>query len=351
MQLHIFNPSHDEALAANYPFYYPSVMARTLAARWAEMPALWAQRGDVVWVNGGGNFSLTEGEAAWCGGVFFASGQELPPRLWAKVTSVEPWGWDLLLRHRLRKAGAPSRLLPNDSYLENVRRLSSRHTTAQLLPRIRQRLENAGVPTVGKSVIIETEAAFDQLISRWGATMCKSLWSCSGRGVFRITGGTTASDRGRIRRLLREQGGVEVEPAYEPVAQFALEFSARPAGDVAFEGLSFFTTGTSGAYVANVVAEQGAIRDKLTTIFPCERWIENAVAICQDELRDFLHASYCGPLGVDMMLCRTAAGVALLPCVEVNLRRTMGHAALALRRRGLAANLLPDNLRAAWAFA
>ena len=41
---------------------------------------------------------------------------------------------------------------------------------------------------------------------------------------------------------------------------------------------------------------------------------------------------YCGPFGIDMMVVRDAeSGRNLLhPCVEVNVRRTMGHVALAL---------------------
>ena len=40
--------------------------------------------------------------------------------------------------------------------------------------------------------------------------------------------------------------------------------------------------------------------------------------------------SYTGPFGVDMMVVAGEKGFLLHPCVEINLRRTMGHAALAL---------------------
>lgn len=41
---------------------------------------------------------------------------------------------------------------------------------------------------------------------------------------------------------------------------------------------------------------------------------------------------YKGPFGVDMMIvaCGDQNGFLLHPCVEINLRRTMGHVALAL---------------------
>ena len=47
--------------------------------------------------------------------------------------------------------------------------------------------------------------------------------------------------------------------------------------------------------------------------------------------------AYRGYLGVDMMVCasKTPGKYLLNPCVEINMRRTMGHAALALAERGL----------------
>jgi len=45
-----------------------------------------------------------------------------------------------------------------------------------------------------------------------------------------------------------------------------------------------------------------------------------------------LNGQYVGPLGVDMMIVaqENHDGFFLHPCVEINLRRTMGHVALSL---------------------
>ena len=51
--------------------------------------------------------------------------------------------------------------------------------------------------------------------------------------------------------------------------------------------------------------------------------------IC-DVLAEELEGKYCGPLGVDMMVVSNNDQFMLHPCVEINLRRTMGHVALAL---------------------
>jgi hypothetical protein len=51
-----------------------------------------------------------------------------------------------------------------------------------------------------------------------------------------------------------------------------------------------------------------------------------------DALRQVIGGHYVGPLGVDMMILSKLGcqGFSVLPCVEINLRRTMGHVAIAM---------------------
>lgn len=48
--VHIFNPSHDEALAANTPYYTPAKAAAVLEYDLAALPAWWACQDDIVLV-------------------------------------------------------------------------------------------------------------------------------------------------------------------------------------------------------------------------------------------------------------------------------------------------------------
>ena len=57
--------------------------------------------------------------------------------------------------------------------------------------------------------------------------------------------------------------------------------------------------------------------------------VEQAIADLTQLLSDQLVGRYTGPLGIDMMVVEHH-GVKLHPCVEMNLRRTMGHVALSL---------------------
>lgn len=317
--LHLFNPSHDEALAAHSPYYYPSKVARHLANEWGALPMLWAADSDYI---------LLPNEAALPNDV---SGErvvryaDLNNRFWSQVSNIQPWGWDALLVHQLRKAGAPEHLLPTDAQLELVRQLSSRTSTTALLPQLRAALRQQGIPTVGQSTIAQTLDEVMALVAVHQKVMIKSLWSCSGRGVFSINSFPSASALGRIKRLLREQGGVEVEPLYSEFMNLALEFDALQGDQVCYAGLSLFTTSPTGGYTGNRVAPQSVLEADLALYFV---HLPTLITICEQVLTHFLQARYAGPLGIDMMLVTTESGIMLHPCIELNLRRTMGYVAL-----------------------
>jgi len=294
MVLHVFNPSHDEALAAASPYYTPRPAARRMEAELARLPDLWRAEEDAV-------FDLSE---------------RTPFAAWDRVERIEPWGWDARLSHLLRKRGAPERLLPTDAALAHIRRLSSRETAVRLLSLVRA--DVAG--TVGESRFCRDLSGI-----RPGDVL-KAPWSCSGRGVFRA-----ATDPGlrRAARILRKQGGIAAESYVAHEQDFAMEFFYQD-GVLRYEGLSLFRTSASGAYVGNVVAAENELRRRLLGDDAALAHIYNKVcrAVCR-HLPPLLGEDYEGPLGIDMMLC----GGRIHPCVEINLRQTMGRVALRLRQK------------------
>ena len=243
MVLHIFNPSHDEALAAHTAHYCPSRPARRLAHALAELPRLWAAAGDVC-------LHLPES-----GGT---EGVEIPD--WAAVERIEPWGWDRHLVGLLRRLGAPERLLPDDERLCALRRMSSR----EMGVRWAEGLPTDDLPGVVKpravfctsTTAVETAAA-----AMNGRAMIKQPWSCSGRGVWAFADDEPC--RRRIEKAIRQQGGVEVQARCEGLLDAALEFSIDAAGHVHFEGVSLFTTAAGGAYGGNLAAHPMQLRRTL----------------------------------------------------------------------------------------
>lgn len=316
--LHVFNPSHDEALAANTPYYTPTAAARRLAADLDTLPTVWAAPDDCVW--------LADGSALTTNG----QRRQLADAVAGGLAGVVPWGWDAHIAKRLHDAGVPDTLLPSQSALAIIRQLSSRATAVGLLADVRA---DAGEHTVGRSRWCVTATDVAQAMADFGPqVVVKAPWSCSGRGVFRVGPDDAVKAWPRIGRLLDRQGAVEVEPFYHGVRDCAMEFTAGADGSVTYDGLSVFTTSPAGGYGGNIIATEPLLR----TVLPqsLHAVLDTVRDSLGKRLETLLAGRYAGPLGVDMMVIRRASGeLALHPCIEVNLRRTMGHVALSLRRR------------------
>lgn len=339
MTLHIFNPEHDIALAANLENFTAPHAGRQLRHDLGFLPSLWAAEGDAVLVE-----NPQQAEQAFRKVVQAARrhlGVNIKKNLdWltpskpllhsTPIGEVAPWGWDKALRAQLRRLDADARLLPSDEQLANMRLLSHRHTAAVLLPQLLR-----GTGTVGEAFECSTETEVEELAQRYGHIVLKAPWSSSGRGLRFVdhtadTNEKTANDRGWLRNILNVQGAVMVEPYYNKVKDFGMEFTAYPDGTVTYQGLSLFHT-QNGAYTGNILATEHAKREMISRYLPPEL-TDNVTQLVCKALPAILSGHYCGPIGVDMMIVRgnDEHQCLLHPCVEVNLRRTMGHAALAL---------------------
>jgi len=324
MKLHIFNPSHDLALAANTSNFTAPHAARQLAYDLGFQPALWCNDGDAVLVNNVDlarqasrrlfinvkRVGLTIGKR-----VTFVDWEHLP---YIKVDSIEPWGWDAALKRRLEQAGADSSLLPTDVKIEELRQLSHRRTSAKVLGEfsgfsVREcRSMNELYDTVGS----------------YGSAVIKMPWSSSGRGLrYLESRNLNPHQDGWARNVIAKQGSVMVEPWYNKILDFAMEFSIGSNGDVTYLGLSLFYT-ENGQYRGNMLATEST-KEELLTRYVTAQQLRNVKQRLMDVLPQHL-AGYSGVFGVDMMLVSHNGSIAIHPCVEINLRRTIGHTALAI---------------------
>ena len=322
MVLHIFNPSHDEALASDSPFYNETKAAKLTAQTIAPLAAFWAEEGDYLLLPEGAE----RHNCAYARNIHYVYEEQLASLDYAPIERIEPWGWNKALVHRLRKLGVPERLLPGNKELEDIRQLSSRKTAVTLL----SKLAPLSPMLIGESTWCTSFEETLQTIEHYGTAMLKAPWSGSGRGVFRTGLPMSENVECRIKKVLREQHAIEVEPYYHRKVDFAMEFTAE-GNAIFYKGLSLFRTHTSGSYMGNIVANEDTLQEMLPDVSP--ELLSLVATACEKELSQLLAGHYRGLLGIDMMLvCEAGSGLPRLhPCVEINLRRTMGHAALSLR--------------------
>lgn len=320
--LHVFNPEHDLALAANLSNFTAPHAGRKLRADLGYLPALWAGEEDFVLVD-----NIEQARKAY-GRLKARTGQG--PRIFVdkfqlaqlKVDRVEPWGWDLALRSFLLRYGVEA--VPSEREIAEIRDLSHRRYASDLL----QALRLPG--TVGNSLCTDQLAAIRQMLDNNGRIVVKAPWSSSGRGV-RFIDGTLGDYQERwIRNVIDKQGAVMVEPYYHKVKDFGMEFMSDGQGHIYYVGLSLFHT-KNGAYTGNLIASEEE-KSNLINNYISESLVRS-IRERFSELFGRLYARrYQGPLGIDMMIVGTDEkdGFLLHPCVEINLRRTMGHVALSI---------------------
>ena len=332
MTLHVFNPEHDIALASNLSNFTAPHAGRQLRADLGFLPALWAQEGDIILVENveyatkackrliqrlvpmlGTTCSMT-----WNN--MFQRLEQLIPT--PGITHVNPWGWDKAIKQELVRKGISPSILPSDEHLDTIRQLSHRRTAAQLLPFLQME------GTVGEAFLCDSIEAVEQRLKEYHRLVLKAPWSSSGRGIRFIDGELNDYHRGWIRNLLKSQGGVMAEPYYYKIKDFGMEFESTDNG-IRYLGLSLFHT-TNGAYTGNILATEYVKRELLS------RYVSIDLIDCVNEkiCNTIQLGNYRGPFGVDMMIVMKSGergeNCLLHPCVEINLRRTMGHVALAI---------------------
>lgn len=331
MKLHIFNPEHDIAMAYGaYSATFPHAV-QEFKMNLGYIPALWANDGDCVLVDDvpyavKALSKIRKPHAD----VVFVGINDLHG---ADFSAIEPWGWDYCLRNTLTKAnvlidGTDVNDIISDKCLDDIKKLSNRKNVPDMLTYVRNGIEGQ---TCGESFYVVSYDDFLRLVKNYGEVVIKAPWSSSGRGVRYITCSYISDSlSGWAKNIIKNQGGLAVEPYYAKIKDFAMEFYSYGDGRIRYCGLSLFNT-DGGNYTGNVIASESFKVGVLSEYLP-NSLLEDVANRIQEYLSPILDGTYCGPLGVDMMIVAGgSSGFFLHPCVELNLRRTMGHVANSIK--------------------
>ena len=248
------------------------------------------------------------------------------------ITHVEPWGWDLALRSFLLRYGVTA--VPTEEEIAMIRDLSHRKYAVDLL----RELEFEG--TIGESWQADLMAEVEQALRIYQQIVIKAPWSSSGRGIRFIDKELNEYQRRWIQNVIASQGSVVIESFCHKVKDFGMEFESDGKGQVRYLGLSLFHT-QNGAYIGNILASEEEKQEMINRYIPEELLTSVKEKICA-YLGPLYRDQYAGPFGVDMMVVKGEGNHRFLlnPCVEINLRRTMGHVALALSKQCLSDHVM-----------
>lgn len=312
VSIYYFNPENDLALANGGPNYTAPPRAALLRHDLRLLPAWLARPGDRVLCHDTADRDWLEAQGL---GVDIITPQELHSVTDARVV---PWGWSRATRCTLQRLDVAEGLLPSPDRIEAVHRLSHRRTTIAIHEHMRQLTGIDYCPTPVELTALEQ-------VKHWAGEhpgcYLKLPWSGSGQGVYRVL---SMDDKHLWQWCgggLRRQGSLLCEHALDKVQDFATEWLCHE-GTVELLGYSVFKSDFHHQYAGGIVDSCQALHDRIAGLYPA---LDDAVAALQEIITEMIAHDYNGHLGVDMLLYRREDGsIGMDPCVEVNLRCTMG---------------------------
>lgn len=335
--IHLFNPGYEAAVLSGQERYTPPANVRIMRHDLATLPLWYAEPGDLVW-------SEVTVEAlfddSWPTGIRppaeAVTTKELVRRLSkGTVWQASPWGLSPDSLHSMAQLAkqVPGEIIGTE-WKADYRRLTGRQTAATCLAQLRLLLPSGIWPQVPLfcSSVEEVSAC---LSSGKPPYVLKTPFSSSGRGLLWCGSALGEKEKAWVQGAIHRQEAISVERGLEKVLDFAMEFYVDAEGEVDYVGLSLFETAERGAYTGNRLAAEERLRQTLLTYV--EEPLFEQVKQTLIRLLKMVYAPYYqGYIGVDMLIYRTEAGAyAWHPCVEINMRYTMGLVAVKLAQRWL----------------
>lgn len=333
-RLHYFNPGHETAVLNASPFYMPPVNQVRMRRELAYLPAWYADGDDWVWTEDPlpDDFScmLEQNFGKMPGVIYSGNTSEAFPA--SVEMEVDLWGiTPRAIRFFEEIAGAFGLNLRiptwNPAYTHLCSRMISRDCLEYLIPLI---------PEIQPDIVpcfFEDEKLLEASLDRKVRYVVKSPFSSSGRGLLWLPEGECSqSARQILHGMIKKQSTVSVEKALDKKVDFSLQFFSDGRGNISYQGISLFHTNDKGGYEGTHLLSHKKIREYM------EHFIDFCVLdTVKQHLGDFLkiHTSsiYRGNIGVDMMIYEDQGNFYLHPCVEINMRTTMGLLALRLQQR------------------
>lgn len=326
-RVHLFNPENDLALAHGGRCYTapPNAMALHRAGR--LLPVWYAVNGDYV--------VAQDEDMSWLESIKRQFGIDVSVYDPAKsdiITGAIPWGWSLDAARQLIAAGIPESIIPDDKDVACLRQLSHRRTSVTVMQKLRDRLSCVLPPLPFEAV--ESVQVLEYR-KKNGGCYVKSPWSSSGRGVFDATLMGEEELMRRCDGIIRRQGSVMCESRLDKVEDFATLFYSDGT-KVSHVGYSAFFNEHGTSYGGNIVLPDRMIKRHIETKVG-SGVLDQISILLQEVLTELITPYYQGYFGVDMMVYRDdRLEMRIAPCIEVNLRMTMGVVAWHLNDRYLA---------------
>ncbi|MDL2256488.1 hypothetical protein LJC38_07905, partial [Parabacteroides sp. OttesenSCG-928-K15] len=222
----------------------------------------------------------------------------------------------------------PGREVLVSAWKEEYATLSGRQTAAHCLDIIRQKATTPLPET--PFFLYSIDELSEYITTHTPPFVLKMPFSSSGRGLLRLDDRIPDKEREWISGAFRKQGSLSIEKRLRKEKDFALEFELDIAGNIRYHGISLFETAGWKTYCGNLLAGQQEMEEEIINLVG-EAPFREIKRLVGEVVQEVFGGIYSGYLGVDMMVYSDDEGAFRIhPCVEINMRYTMGMVAIRL---------------------
>lgn len=338
--LFFFNSTCEMAVANSQISYLPPAHLRLFENSLATMPCFFADENDAILTLKPVSNTYVEHlhKLGFKTPQFITSPDDLVPNS-LPLTSLRPWGWSPAV-HNVLKPFLPFchnqwMKHPMHKWQPHHRLLLSRDTGYKLLVKTMELTDNSlnlieiSTLPLKLSTLLDVEKVIESIPP---PALLKTPWSASGRGLFKIRDvHEHAETNVWVKSKLKQQGFMYAEPYLDKISDLSFHFQIEADG-VQYLGYNFFETLPSGQFSG---CYTHLPYDQLIDQALLMEAIEQGVYLINKALENLkINAKYQGPAGVDAILFRNKHNqIKLQPCIELNLRHSMGLLNIHLRKR------------------
>ena len=331
--IYIFNPTCEYAIVNGNASWRPNKLLSKMEADLSLLPIYLAEENDYVIVD---NYPSDDFLSS-----FNLLNKNLPQFILKSnlssenidedisISSLKPWGWSPAMHSFLaplkKYCSLEFRNSPVFSWKSDFRELYSKRFSREMLTKFLEiQNDDIFISRSDISVICTNKNEINEAHKKWGDLMVKAAWSSSGRGLQIINQWPIHPKVWeRIEGIINSQAFVLVEPLLNKKMDLTYQFNMQN-GQLSYLGVSVFNTSEKGQYLGSLLNYNFADYDDGLNRFvqdSSDLIISTLTKIIQEST---LSSSFEGYLGVDVLVYEDENCFKINPCLEINLRQSMG---------------------------
>ncbi len=337
--IYFFNPTCDFAIANGSPNWQPNQLLQKMEEDLDLLPAYLAASDDgILLYNYPSDLFLEDFRKTEFKFPCFIQRNKQNQISQNRIRNIKPWGWSPAAHKQTEYlknlCSDEFSISPVFNWNPEIKHFYSRSFSASVLAEVLKNLNTENIlPINYQPKVCKTETDVENALASWGKLMLKAPWSSSGRGLQPITK-TSIHEKvwEKINGIIRDQGFVLAEPLLNKVHDLAFLFELKK-GIIRFTGTSHFFTDKNGKYEGNYL--NGASKPDFDKVinFTNRKQAQILPELIRVLQNSKLPAVYEGPFGVDMLIYSDNNDELFInPCLEINLRYTMGFIALNIEK-------------------